>query len=86
LALSNLGFAYEQKKEYKNAAETLQKYMDAYADHFLAPRVQLAIGRNWALSGDTDAAKKTLSQLIDLYPTSEWAQNARLIMDKFISR
>ncbi|MCB4755435.1 MAG: tetratricopeptide repeat protein [Elusimicrobia bacterium] len=86
LALSNLGYAYEQKKDHRLAAQTLQRFIDQYADHFLAARTQLSVGRNWALAGDKEAATKALTQLIDLYPTSEWAKNARVIMDKIKTR
>lgn len=82
LALSNLGFTYEQKGDYANAAQTYRQFMSEYAEHFLAPRVQLSLGRTLATSNDPKGAQEALGHLVDLYPTSPWAENARQIMDK----
>jgi len=86
LALTNLGYAQEEKHDFAEAAKTYRKFLDEYAEHFMAARTQLALGRALALSGDKQAAKTTLSQLVDLYPTSPWAENARRIMDKIETR
>ncbi len=82
LALSNKGFAQEEKKDFDAAAQTYGQFMTEFGEHFLAPRVQLSLGRAFAAAGKTEEAKKALAQLIDLYPTSQWAENARSIMDK----
>jgi TolA-binding protein len=86
LALTNLGFANEQKGDYQAAAQTYQQFMSQYAEHFLAARVQLSLGEALFRAGDKEGAKKSLGQLVDLYPTSPWAQNARKIMDKLETR
>jgi TolA-binding protein len=77
-----LGFAYEQKGDYAGAAQTYRQFMTDHAEHFLAPRIQLALGRSLAMSNQPQAAQEALGHLIDLYPTSPWAENARQIMDK----
>jgi len=82
IALSNLGFAYEQKKDMEGAARVYGDFVAHYSDHFLAPRIQLALGRTLLAAGKNDDGRKALSQLIDLYPTSEWADAARSLMDK----
>lgn len=82
LALSNLAFSFEEKKDFAMAANTYKQFMNSYAEHFLAPRVQLSWGRALLKSGETEAAKETLGQLVDLYPTSPWAENARQTLDK----
>jgi tetratricopeptide (TPR) repeat protein len=82
LVLANLGFAQEEKKDYDGAAATYTKFMTDYGNHFLAPRIQLSLGRTLFAAGKSDDARKALGQLIDLYPTSVWAQNARDIMGR----
>jgi TolA-binding protein len=82
LALANLGFSQEQKKDYVSAAATYTRFMTDDGTHFLAPRIQLALGRTLYAAGKNDDARKALGQLIDLYPTSIWAQNARDIMGR----
>jgi TolA-binding protein len=86
LALTDLAFAYEQKHEYDAAARTYGEFMAEFNDHFLAPRNQLALGRTLTEAGKPDEARKALSQLVDLYPSTEWAENARALMDKNKSR
>ena len=86
LALSNLGHSYEGLKDFSKAAETYQAFMDQFNDHFMAPRIQLAMGRSLVKSGDYENGKAALEQLIDLYPTSPWSENARRILDKIESR
>ncbi len=86
LALSNMGFAQESKKNYEAAAQTYERFMSEFGEHFLAARVQLNLGRALAAANKIDDAKKALGHLIDLYPTSHWAENARSIMDKLKTR
>ncbi|MBV9080206.1 MAG: tetratricopeptide repeat protein [Elusimicrobia bacterium] len=86
LALANLGSAYEQKQDFESAARTYTTFMSEFADHFMAPRVQLGLGRSQLLAGKKDDAKKSLEHLIDLYPTSEWAENARRLLDNTRNR
>ncbi len=82
LALSDLGAAYEQKKDFNAAVRTYTTFMTDYPDSFLAPRIMLALGRTQFLFGNQEDGKKTLDRLLDLYPTSEWAENARRLIDK----
>jgi TolA-binding protein len=82
LALINLAFANEELKNYDVAAALYGRFMADYGDHFMAPRAQLSLGKNLALAGKIEDAKKALQQLIDLYPTSPWAENARSFLDK----
>jgi len=86
LALSNLGFAYEEKGDFVNAVQTYRQFMTDHAEHFMAARVQLSLGRALAASNDIPSAKEELSRLIDLYPTSPWAERARQIIDKLKTR
>jgi TolA-binding protein len=86
LALSNLGYAYEEKGDFSKAADTYRQFMSQFAEHFLAARVQLRLGVSLTRSGDAEGGKKALGQLIDLYPTSPWAENARRFMDKSKTR
>lgn len=86
LAQTNLAFALEQKKDYAQSAAAYQTFMEKYPDHYLAAHNQLALGRTRLLSGDAEGAKAALTQLIDLYPTSAWAEKARPMMDKLQSR
>lgn len=82
LARSGLGTALEAKKDYEGAIADYAAFISETPDHFLSPRIQLALGRAYLLAGKNDEAKKALEHLIDQFPTSEWAENARRLMDK----
>ncbi|OVE77669.1 hypothetical protein BVX98_02070 [bacterium F11] len=86
LALSNLGYTQERLGNFSEASQTYQQFMDQYGEHFMAPRVQLSLGRSLLKAGEMENGKIALDQLVDLYPTSPWAENARQILDKSESR
>jgi len=86
LARASLGSALEEKKNYEAAIANYAAFISETPDHFLSPRIQLALGRSNLLAGKNDDAKKALDHLIDQFPTSEWAENARRLMDKNKSR
>lgn len=86
LARAALGTALEEKKDYTGAIADYAAFMSENPDNFLSPRMQLALGRANLLAGNNDEARKALGHLIDQFPTSEWAENARRLMDKNKSR
>lgn len=77
LALSNLGIAYEGEKDYKNAVEANQRFLDSYQDHYLAPQVHGSLARSLEALGQKDQAKSTYERMSLLYPDTYWAQWAK---------
>ncbi|MDD5304608.1 MAG: tetratricopeptide repeat protein [Elusimicrobia bacterium] len=57
-----------------------QAFLDANADHFLAPQVQEVMARCQLASGQADAARATWQKISLQYPDTPWAvrANARL--------
>lgn len=86
LTLAALGSTLESQGRHGDAAEMYRRFMERHGDHFMAPRTQLALGRALLNNGETDEARDALGQLIDLYPTSGWAENARRFLDNLGSR
>lgn len=86
LTLVNLGFAFEEAGDPAGAVEQYGRFMADFPEHFMAPRVQLLLGKALLRAGKEVEGKKALEQLVDLYPTSAWAENARSIMDKYKTR
>jgi TolA-binding protein len=82
LALADLAAAYEQKKDFDGAARTYAMFAADHPNHFMTPRILLGLGRSQMLGGKADEARKSLDRLVDLYPTSEWAEIARRLIDK----
>jgi predicted negative regulator of RcsB-dependent stress response len=81
LARMALGTALEQKKDFPAAVANYGAFLAEMPDHFLSPRVQLSLGRAHLLAGNEAEARKALEHLIDQLPTSEWAENARRLLD-----
>jgi len=82
LAIADLGSAQEQKKDFEAAIASYALSVSEYPDHFMSPRVMLALGRVQILAGKNDEVADLVERLIDLHPTSEWAENARRLIDK----
>jgi predicted negative regulator of RcsB-dependent stress response len=86
LARAALGTALEEKKDLTAAIANYAAFISETPDHFMSPRIQLALGRCNLQAGRNDDARRALEHLIDQFPTSEWAENARRLMDKNKSR
>ena len=63
--------------DFKAAAESDQKFLDSYQDHFLAPQVHASLARCLAALGDAAKAKAAYERIVFLYPETYWAQWAR---------
>lgn len=77
LAMSDLGLSQEAAEDCKSAVETNQRFLDAYADHFLAPQAHASLARCLDLLGLKDKPKATYERMALLYPDSYWAQWAQ---------
>ncbi|MFN0118148.1 MAG: tetratricopeptide repeat protein [Elusimicrobiota bacterium] len=86
LILSNIGFVYEEKKDFSSAADTYRQFMNSFSEHFMSPRIQYSLGKTLVLSGKNDEGRKELERLVDLYPSSKWAEKSRIMMDKSKTR
>lgn len=77
LALSILGTSQENAQKYKEAAETYNKFLDKYPDHFLAPKTYESLGRVYELINSPAEAKAVYEKLALLYPASAWSKRAQ---------
>jgi tol-pal system protein YbgF len=72
-----LGNAYYGKRDFKNAITTFRSFVSAHPDAARAPEALLSIANCEAELKDNKAARKTIGELIKLYPKSEAAQAGR---------
>ncbi|MFT3856172.1 MAG: tol-pal system protein YbgF [Aquabacterium sp.] len=72
-----LGNAKYGQRDYKGAIESFRMLVDRAPDHARAPESLLAIANCYVEMKDNDNARRTMEQLIKLYPQSEQAQDAR---------
>lgn len=77
MALASLGLTQEAGGDCKAAAATDQKFLDSYADHYLAPPVHASLARCLAAMGERDKAKATFERIAFLYPQTYWADWAK---------
>jgi tol-pal system protein YbgF len=72
-----LGNAQYGLRQYRDAIATFRSFVTAAPDHLRAPEGLLALANCQAELKDNKSAKKTLEDLIRLYPKSEAAQAGR---------
>lgn len=76
-ALADLAVTQEAAGQAVQAAQTAQRFLDAYGDHFLAPQVHALLARAQAAQGQAEAAKTTYQKIVIQYPDTSfaaWAQ------------
>jgi tetratricopeptide (TPR) repeat protein len=77
MALADLELTQEAAGDYKAAADMAQKFLETYADHFMAPPVHGSLARCLAALGEKDKAKAALERIAFLYPQTYWADWAK---------
>jgi len=77
VAMADLALSQEAGGDYKAAADTAQKFLETYADHFMAPPVHGSLARCLAALGEKDKAKAALERMAFLYPQTYWADWAK---------
>jgi len=76
LLMIGLGTAYEEGGDLNKAAETYERFLKDFPDHFLTPRILLNLVRVRALSNNLDAARQSYEKLLTLYPDTPWTKRA----------
>jgi TolA-binding protein len=72
-ALGGLALAQEASKQCAEAVKSEERFLSAYADHFLAPQVHASLARCEETLGQKDTAKSTLQKIALQYPDTSWA-------------
>lgn len=72
-----LGNAHYGQREYKEAVRAFRALVDKAPDHVRTPEAMLSIANCQSELKDSDAARRTLEQLVRQYPQTEAAQAAR---------
>jgi tol-pal system protein YbgF len=72
-----LGNALYGKRDYKEAIATFKAFVAGSPEHARAPEAMLALANSQAESKDLKGARRTLDDLLKLYPKSEAAQAGR---------
>ncbi len=77
VALSNLALSQEASGQPQPAAQTAQRFLDAYPDHFLAPQVHACLARTLQAQGQAEQAKAAYQKIMLQYPDTSWASWAQ---------
>lgn len=75
-ALFAMGNCQYALKNYKSAINTQQKLIDGFSTHVLAPQAMFSIANSHIQLGQMVAAKKSLKDLIAIYPNAEVTPSA----------
>ncbi len=77
IAMANLSLTKEAAGDCKGGNSNSQEFLDAYADHFLAPQVHASFARCLGALGQTEQARATYERMAFLYPDTYWANWAK---------
>ena len=77
LALFWSGNSKYANKDYNGAIAQLQSLIKRYPDHPRIPAAMLTLANAQLESGNKAAAKKTFAEIINKYPDTEAAKDAR---------
>lgn len=75
-AYNNLGSIYEEKGDFKTAAQTYEKYVEKFSDSVFAPMMYLNAGKAYLNAKDKEAAKRNFEKLTENSKDSQEKQEA----------
>ncbi len=73
IALSNTAVSYEAAGRFDMAVAHSQSFLDAHADHFLAPHAHSILARSLGYMGKKQEARTALQKITLQYPNTAWA-------------
>ncbi len=76
--LANSGAAYEETADYNSAISSYKQLLSEYSNHYLVPKTYESLARVYECALNPDAAKEIYEKVITLYPSSIWAERARV--------
>lgn len=79
-AAAGIAACYDEKGDYGRAAELYEEAARKYKDSFKAPELLLSAARCYRLYGKQDEARRVLQTLLDRYPSSQLANDAKLYL------
>jgi predicted negative regulator of RcsB-dependent stress response len=68
---------FDNMENTEQAIETSKMFTEKYKEHFLVPSVMENLARLYEVSGNTEEAKKTYTQIETLFPNTVYAQRAK---------
>ena len=68
---------FDNMENTEQAIETSKMFIENYKDNFLVPSVMENLARLYEVSGNTEEAKKTYTQIETLFPNTVYAQRAQ---------
>jgi tol-pal system protein YbgF len=72
-----LGNAYYAERDYKNTQSILQSMVEQFPNHAKSPEALLTVANGLAENGQKPQARKILDQILDKYPQSSAAKEAK---------
>jgi len=84
-AATGIAASHEARGEHDKAAEAYEKAAKKYKDSFKAPDLLFAAARSYKEAGRPQDAKRVLDQLLETYPESQVASDAKLMLGELRS-
>jgi len=80
-ALASIGYSYEAKENYQEAARSFQKVVDDYQDYLLRDSVFMELGRCYEQLKDWEKAKDAYQKVAVNFPDSPLLKDAQSKLD-----
>lgn len=77
IAMANMSLTKEAAGDCQGGNANSQEFLDAYADHFLAPQVHASYARCLGALGRPKQARAAYERMAFLYPDTYWANWAK---------
>ncbi len=79
-AAYGLAATYEERGDYAKAAGLYEEAASQHDDSYRAPQLLISAARCFKQAGQAEGARRALQKLIDKYPKSALAEEAKLLM------
>jgi TolA-binding protein len=79
-AAYGLADTHEERGEYAKAAPLYEEAANKYEESYRAPQFLISAARCFKQAGQTEGARRALQKLLDKYPKSALAEEAKLLM------
>ncbi|MEW6041529.1 MAG: tetratricopeptide repeat protein [Elusimicrobiota bacterium] len=80
-AVKGIGACYEQKKEYDKALKYYERIRKDFKDDFSIPEILLKMARCYKATDKMEKSKTMCEELISKYEKSEYADQAKLLLN-----
>lgn len=78
-AAAGVAATHDERGNYAEAAKLYEKTANSYKDSYRAPELLMHAARCYQLANQAESARRALAQLLEKYPKSKFAEDAKML-------